>query len=233
MKRLAQPVLFVGLLFAAMTIAAQGRPIMLVYPELPEPERGVFKLVRDGIESGAAHRDIAVVSLEIDSSTTASDIEARVRAEAPQSVIALGRQAFELTGSLGPKVPRVVGGVDLPVGAQSPAGISLVPDPRIVLEWLREAAPRIDRVAIVMDADHGWLQKPAEQAARSMGLQLQFYRADSVGEAATHYLNICRYGNPKTDAIWLLESGHFVTPDTLPTIIEESWSRSLDRKSVV
>jgi ABC-type uncharacterized transport system substrate-binding protein len=224
--RLAQSSLLAGLLLASTIVFAQAPPLVILYPDVPEPERSVFRLVREGVAVGAAREKTPVASLEVTSQSTATEIEMRLRAQAPRAVIVLGRRAFQLTESLSWPAPHIVGGVELAIGSQDPGGISLVPDPRIVLETLREVTPRINRVAVVLDPSrNGWLQQPAEQAARALGLELQVYRAQSVGEAAARYLDILRSGNPRTDALWLLDSGHFVTTDTLPAIVEESWSR--------
>lgn len=208
-------------------LCAQERAFVVLYPELPPPERDVFTLLRAGIQSGAARAGVPVASIALEENASASEYAARVRARSPRAVIALGRRAYQLTNAMELNTPVLVAGVDLPAGSASANGISLAPNPRIVLATLRSVAPQIQRVIVVTDRERDrWLIEPAAAAARAAGLQLQVHPASSVGEAGAHYLNIFRYGNPRTDAIWLLEDGNFITSDTLPRIIEESWSRN-------
>lgn len=225
MKRIALSLLACCVLLLPQLLCAQERALVVLYPDLPQPERDVFTLLRAGIQSSAARAGVAVAPMAVDENASPADFAARVRNRNPRAVIAIGRRAYQLTNALALDTPVLVGGVDLPVGTAT-NGISLAPNPRIVLATLRSVAPQIQRVIVVTDSqrDH-WLLEPATAAARAMGLQLQVQEAKNVGEAGAHYLNIMRYGNPRTDAIWLLEDGNFVTSDTLPRIIEESWAR--------
>lgn len=226
-KRLALTLL---LAFATLVLPqrlwAQTGPLLVLYPELPPPERDVFALMRTGIQSVAGRAGVGVTSIALPASASASDYEASFRASTPRAVIALGRRAYELTQQINLEVPVWVAGVDLPVGRGGANGISLATDPRTVFATLRSVAPQIQRVVIVTDPDRDrGLLAPATAAARAVGLQLQVHPARTLGEAGAHYLNIFRYANARTDAIWLLEDGHFITADILPRIIEESWSR--------
>lgn len=227
MKRIA-----LTLLLALVTVLlpqrlwAQNGPLVVLYPELPPPERDVFTLMRTGIQSVAGRAGVPVTAISLPVSASARVYEARVRANRPCAIIALGRRAYELTQEMKLDAPVFVAGVDLPVGRGAVNGISLATDPRTVFATLRSVAPQIQRVVVVTDPDRNRdLLGPAAAAARAVGLQLQVHSARTRGEAGAHYLNIFRYANARTDAIWLLENGHFITADTLPRIIEESWSR--------
>lgn len=208
-------------------LRAQERGLLVLYPDVEQPERDVFTLLRAGIQGGAARSGVPVISIAVQESTSPSETAASIRRHAPRAVIALGRRAYQLANAMQLETRVLVAGVDLPVGSVGPNGISLAPNPRIVFTTLKSVAPQIRRVIVVVDpARDRWLLEPAAAAARAAGQQLQVHEASNVGEAAAHYLNIFRYGNPRTDAIWLLEDGRFITSDTLPTIIEESWSRN-------
>lgn len=227
MRRIAFSLLLCCALLLPQWLLAQEFGLVVLYPELEQPERDVFTLLRAGIQSGAARAGVPVATIELSDGASPSETAARIRSRTPRSVIALGRRAFQLTGTMQLATPVIVGGVDLPVGNTGVNGISFAPNPRLVLGTLTSVAPQIRRVIVVVDPSRDrWLLEPAAAAARDAGLQLQVHEARSVGEAGAHYLNIFRYGNPRTDAIWLLEDGHFITSDTLPTIIEQSWSKN-------
>jgi putative ABC transport system substrate-binding protein len=225
LQQIAHFVLACLLLILPSALPAQTNELLILYPEVAQPERDVFTLLRSGIDAVASRAGVKTVEISLSDNPSPADYAARIRARAPRAVIALGRRAYQLTNAMALDVRVIVGGVDLPVGAAAD-GVSLAPDPRIVLATLRDVAPQIQRVIVIADAERErWLIEPASAAARANGLVLQVHSATSVGEAAAHYLNVFRYGNPRTDALWILEDGRFITPDTLPRIIEESWSR--------
>jgi putative ABC transport system substrate-binding protein len=226
-KRIALSLLVCCALLLPQWLRAQDLGLVVLYPELEEPERGVFTLLRAGIQGAAARAGVPVTTIELPESISTGETAAHVRARMPRAVIALGRRAYQLANAMQLETPVLVAGVDLPVGSTGVNGISLAPNPRIVLATLRSVAPQIRRVIVVVDPTRDrWLLEPATAAARGAGLQLQVHEASNVGEAGAHFLNIFRYGNPRTDAIWLLEDGRFITSDTLPPIIEESWSKN-------
>jgi len=224
--RIARYVFALLVLLIAQTSLAQTRALIVLYPDVPQPERDVFALMRVGIQTEAARAGFSVNAIGIAENASAMDYSTRLRTQSPRAVIALGRRSYQMVSAMKLDAPIVIGAVDLPADAAA-SGISLTPDPRLVLSTLRSVAPQIQRVIVVTDPKSDqWLLKPAAAAARADGLQLQVYSASSVGEAAAHYLNVFRYGNPLTDAIWILKDGNFINSDTLPRIIEESWSRN-------
>jgi putative ABC transport system substrate-binding protein len=148
-------------------------------------------------------------------------------ADRPDVLITLGRTAMILAQQVRPGIPWLAGATELPVPTPGVGGISLIVNPDRFVATLNEVAPRISRIAVVMDPQRfGWLREPMERAARVHSKQVIVYEASTIAEAATHYLNILRYGNPLTDSLWLLEQGQFITADTLPRIIEEAWAKN-------
>jgi hypothetical protein len=220
--------LFGASAFAALPVVAAPRSaLLLVFPESQEPQRSVYRLIREGAASVAATAGSSVIDTELSPSVTVEQLGAIAARSSPSAGIVLGRSSLSLIQQIHSSVPLYVGAVDLEVGNTQPfGGISLEVAPQRVFATLRELAPGIRRVLYVADRDRlGWLRGPAERAAAAAGLQAVAYEAASLSEAATHFLNIFRYANPATDALWLLEQGEFVTGDTLPRVVEESWSR--------
>lgn len=216
-----------ALLLLPLGALAQSNLLWVLYPDVGQPERDAFTLMRTGIEAAAARARVEIVATAVPENASPSEYAARIRSRPPRAVIALGRRAYLLTKAMELEIPVVVGAVDLPVGAASEEGISLTTDPRVVMATLRTVAPQIQRVIVVADPERDrWWLDAARAAADRAGLLLQLHAASTIGEAAAHYLSVFRYGNPRTDAIWLVDSGRYVTADTLPRIIEESWSRN-------
>lgn len=226
LNRIAWISLACALFLLPLTAFAQSNALWILYPDVGQPERDAFTLMRTGIETVAARARVEVVAIPVPENAAPTEFAARIRSRPPRTIIALGRRAYQLTKAMEVETPVVVGAVDLPVGAAE-NGISLTIDPRIVIATLRAIAPQIQRVTVIADPERDrWWIDPARAAADRAGILLQLHSASTIGEAAAHYLNVFRYGNPQTDAIWMVDSGRYVTADTLPRIIEESWSRS-------
>jgi ABC-type uncharacterized transport system substrate-binding protein len=212
-------------LLARYTWAATARRFTVLYPELPTPERDIFRAIRDGLQAAISQGGGSVIEHAVTPATTSSAATQFLTDDNAEAVITLGRIATSLVDKAHPQQPVIAGATELAVPSPGLGGISLVVSPDRVFETLNEVAPRIRRVSVVLSQDRfGWLRPHMERAARARSLTLSIYEARSVGEAASHYFNILRYGNPQTDSLWLLEQGLFVTPDTLPRIIEDAWA---------
>lgn len=212
-------------LLSRYAVAAGGRRFTVLYPELSAPERDIFGAIREGVQHTLSQGGGSVDEHPVTPATSTNDVARYVTEGNPESIIALGRIATSLVEQTHPTQPVIAGAVELAVPSTSLGGISLVVSPERVFDTLNEVAPRIHRVSAVIPPDRfGWLRPIMERAAHARSLTLSIYEARSVSEAASHYLNILRYGNPQTDSLWLLEQGQFVTPDTLPRIIEDAWA---------
>ena len=213
---------------ALVTAPAWGNPprrFTLLYPDLPDPERAVFRLVRESIASTVSRAGGVLTEHPIATTTSADAVSSTITADRPDVLITLGRTATLLAQEVKPSMPWLTGATELSVPTPGVGGISLIVNPERFLATLSDVAPHINRVAVVMDPQRfGWLRAPMEHAARARSKQVIVYEASTVAQAATHYLNILRYGNPMTDSLWLLEHGQFVNADTLPRIVEEAWA---------
>jgi len=202
------------------------RRVTLLYPDVPEPERAVFRKIREGVANAMRRAGLGFTEHAVSPAATTDAVSALLAVDRPDVILALGRTLTDLVQTLNPRVPWFTGATELPVPTPSLSGISLVVDPERVLDTLRLVAPRINRVSIVIPpARFGWLKPAIERAGRARNIQTTLFEASSIAEAASHYYNIIRYGNPRADSLWLLEQGQFITPDTLPRLIEWSWAQ--------
>ena len=201
------------------------RRFTVLYPDLPAPERELFKVIREGLQSTISQGGGSLIEHAVTPATSVNAVMQFLSGDEAEAVITLGRIATALAEQTHPQQPVIAGATELSLPSPALGGISLIVSPDRVFETLIEVAPPIRRVAVVLSHDRfGWLRPYMERAARSRSLALSIYEARDVGEAASHYFNILRYGNPQTDSLWLLEQGQFVTPDTLPRIIEDAWA---------
>jgi ABC-type uncharacterized transport system substrate-binding protein len=146
----------------------------------------------------------------------------------PGTVIALGRKALQGARDAGFQGRIVAGAVDVPLDQPLPntIAVSLFPDPRPVFARTKLVLRGARRIVVVGSrARLGEIRAVSEKAARAEGLTLVTHEADSVGELATTYLNILRYGNPDSDILWIIDNDATFASDVLPRIVELAWSR--------
>jgi hypothetical protein len=214
----------VGALMAAPAWASPRRYVLL-YPDVPEPEREVFRVVRESLSNALRRTGGAVRDQALAARATPDAVAAAIASTHANVVITLGHAPTTLAREIRPTIPWLTGATEMPVPTPGVGGISLVVNPDRFVSTLAEVAPRINRIAVVLNpARFGWMRAALERAAHAQSKILTAFQADTIGEAATQYLNIVRYGNPKTDSLWLLEQGEFLNQDTLPRIIEEAWA---------
>jgi ABC-type uncharacterized transport system substrate-binding protein len=213
---------------ALVTAPAWGNPprrFTLLYPDLPDPERSVFRVIRESLASTLGRAGGTLTDHAITPSDTADAVSSLIAADHAEVLITLGRTATTLAQQLRPGIPWLTGATEVPVPSPGIGGISLTVNPDRFMATLTSVAPRINRISVVMDpARFGWLRTSMERAAHARSLQLKVYEATTVSEAASTSLNILRYGNPATDSLWLLEQGGLLNADTYPRLIEEAWA---------
>ncbi|MBS0418004.1 MAG: hypothetical protein JSR66_09845 [Proteobacteria bacterium] len=201
--------------------------VAILYPELPAPERELFELIRAGARDSIDSAGARGVALAVGESESKEDLANRVQAAGATRLLLLGRRAYELSAGLERRYPTYAAAVDLPVGKSSRvSGITLYADPAEVFKTLHLLAPRIERVIIVVDQDSSrWMLDAAKTAAREERLEAVIHDARSTADGANRAWNVLQYGNPDTDALWVLDSSGYATEDVLPELVAESWRR--------
>jgi putative ABC transport system substrate-binding protein len=220
--------LALAVLLAPLTLARAADTVAILYPELPEPERGLFELIRQGargsVDSAGAHS----VELAVGETENKADLANRVQEAGATRILLLGRRAYEASAGLERRYPTYAAAVDLPVGKSSRvSGITMYADPAVVFKTLHLLAPRIERVIIVVDdqKNSGWMLDAAKTVAREERLEPVIHDAHSRSDGANQAWNILQFGNPDTDALWVLDSSGYATDDVLPELVAESWRR--------
>lgn len=204
---------------------AVNEVVAVLYPQLPSPEQRIFTLIRAGVRTSAEAEGARVVEIEIAEKDTAATLTERIQRVQASHLVVLGRRAYEISAKLERAYPMWVSAIDLPIGPNIRTGTNLFPDPAQTFSTLRLLAPNVRRVIAVIDPQRSaWLVKPAQLTAQAAGLTLVIHEAQTVSQGASILWNILRYGNPHTDALWLLQ-GQFATPEVFRHLVEESWTR--------
>jgi hypothetical protein len=208
--------------------ASRSDRVLVLFPDRPDPERALFRSLIDNFSTALGTHGLTPVEHALSTSTPVDEIASLIADQRPLAIVALGSVAIGLAQQARSNIPILVGAVEVPVPTSGLAGISLIVDPHRVFSTLTDIAPTIKAVSLVLQVErYGWLRPHIEQAARDQSLQLSVFPAQTIGEAAAQYLTVLRGSNPKLDSLWLLNQPEFLTPDTLPRLIEEAWARGI------
>ncbi len=201
--------------------------VLVLYPDAPAPYQQAFAQIVAGI-ARTAPGPLQTLAL-----TPAWD-QAQVRRwldarrDRATALVLLGQRALQAYPADGTALPVLVGGVSALPGQTAWPGISLVIDPELFVQTLREWLPAIDTVAVIYHAqDRVWLQR-VEQAATVRGLRVEPL---AVTDAATTVRQITRTLDridPRTTALWFSRNTLNLNTELIfPFVLEETWKRRI------
>lgn len=210
----------------ATATGSQGR-IAVLYPDLNEPYRSVFSSIIKGIEEGL---DAPPLLIPI-GADDGQRLRERLAAANVAACIALGRSVVQLVQSAGLEIPVVRGAIlDPRIHANangSAQGISLAPDPEILLDLLKRLAPRVTRVTVIYsDADARPLIERAIDAGRRLSLTVMPTQVEDLLGAAAVYRSVLPTLGP-SDALWIPQDPQAVDDKViLPMLLNAAWERN-------
>ena len=215
-------------LLTPVVSAAQSPVIVVLYPELEEPYRGVFSSIIEGIQEESK---VGVMLLSLGDGPDITQLEKSVNLSGVSVIIALGRTGRAAAEHWRGKIPIVVGALLLTPDKteRGLAGISLAADPNLLLERLTHLAPSVKRVHVVYSPrSSGWLIQIARNSANKFNFQLRAYKSDDIKSSALIYRDILNKSRPGEDAIWLLPDPVAVDNKiTFPLLLRGAWNDSV------
>lgn len=209
---------------------AQPPRIAVVYPDIGEPYSSIFVSITQGIQAELAEPPtvIRVGTRSVDA------LRADLAKGRIDVCITLGRTALDAVEATGLDLAVVRGAVLDPavrVGAAGesglpPAGISLVPDPALLLGQLRRLAPRVSRVTVVYSDPQGQpLIDRAVEVGQRLGLTVAAHKAEDLQSAAAIYKSVVATLGPR-DALWIPQDPLAVDDRViLPMLLNAAWER--------
>jgi ABC transporter substrate binding protein len=207
---------------------AEKRALTVLYPaDISAADQALFEQVLEGIHDAAS--DTNVILYQADTSDGRA-LRRFLREQEPERIITLGRSAFDAYNRHRRTVDPdpIVGALDItPDTHPRTRGVSMDVTPEQLFERLKILAPEVSRVLVVYDPHRDTSNVRRAMSAASMhGLMLKGFHAMDPNQSSTHFANLFRYANPKTDALWLPPDMNLIRTDThLPMIIKESWGR--------
>ncbi len=197
---------------------------IVLYPDVPSPYKKIFSQIIDGIEDG-----LKIDELEIQAIKKTDNLDGYqkwVEDKQPDMLIALGRRSYTLTQKLDKNKNVVIGA--LPIKPNGISGVSLIADPKNLLESLKQLAPHIKRIHVVYSANSEWLIQLAEKHTKGLGLTLNTIKVENLKAAAVEYENLLSKVNVTADAIWLpLDPLTANEQVILPNLLKKSWDQNI------
>lgn len=217
--------IMVGLGIAVRAVCASPT-IAVIYPEVREPYRSVFRAIIEGVEEGLGH---PAKHFSLKQDFDATKLKGWLEEEHVNAVVVLGRRGLRAAQGLPARLKIVIGGVLEVPRLDRFAGIALTPDPAALFDRLKTLAPGVTRVTVVYSPERSaWLIDLARRAAQSRGLVLNALPATDVRETAVLYRDFLAEQEDGADAIWLPQDPLSVDDRAiLPFILEEAWEKSL------
>jgi putative ABC transport system substrate-binding protein len=215
-------------LISLFVSAAPPPEIVVMYPELDEPYRGVFSSIIEGIQEQSK---VGVRLLSIGEGSDISQSMGATNLSDASVIIALGRTGLANSEHWRGKVPIVVGALLLTPDKDERglSGISLAASPDLLLERLHHLAPSVKRVHVVYSPRTSeWLVDIARGVASKFNFQLRAYKSNDIKSSALIYRDILNKSRPGEDAIWLLPDPVAVDNKiTLPLLLRGAWNNNV------
>jgi putative ABC transport system substrate-binding protein len=202
--------------------------IGVVYPDTREPFRSVFLGIVAGVESRLGN---SVKQYVLKQDEDALAVRNWARSEKLNGLIALGSSGFTLARNLGKELNIVVGGVlvESNDGGSKLSGISLAPDPAVMLDRFKRILPSAKRVTVVYrKSENGWLVERARNTLNKNGLSLNDIQVGDLRESAQQFRRILDELKQNEDILWLLQDDAVIDEQAiLPLVLRIAWERKL------
>jgi putative ABC transport system substrate-binding protein len=208
----------------ARTLSA---PLLVVYPEAPEPYREAFAQMVDGIARTAQK---PLLQKTITATTTPDEFRGWLSgAGRGETVVLLGHKALSVYGRDPPPGSTVlVGGISALPGQTPLPGISLTLDPALYLQALDELLPDIRRIVVYCNTqERSWIAQ-VEKAAKAMRIDVESVVVTDAFDAARQLGTTFKTLDPKTTALWFGRNTIALNADLLYSyVLEQTWDRNI------
>lgn len=195
--------------------------LLIIYPSVKAPYNKIYQDIIKGIESSyPGEKQQIELSLESDSIV----ISEGIKQYHPDVLVTLGQHSLAKVQELASPLPTIAGAI---TKAEKPTlGISMTPDPEVILERLLLITPFIERVYVITDAETSAQLIPAKTYLKKRGKALNIEQVTSLQQAADKYLNILNQAS-RNDAIWLMQGAGLNDPSILALLLEAAWKKEI------
>lgn len=213
---------FVLFLFPLSSIQARDS-LTVIYPDVPSPANRIFQEIISGVED-RFQGDVQLHAIK--KSHSPQQTAEWVDQNSPDMLIALGKRGYRIAKRIQKGTPVAIGA--LPIRPNGISGISLLADPKILFQSLKDLAPQIKVIKVVYSPGSRWLISMASEQAAEMGLDFVHIEVKNIKDAVATYDSMLKSIDPKTEAVWLpIDRVTAHEQVILPNLLEKSWEQNL------
>lgn len=208
--------------FSSFEVIARDK-LAVVYPEVPSPANLVFEEIIAGIED--SHPDNLLIKA-IPRTESPDESLAWVNQQQPDMLIALGKRGYRIAKYIYKDRPVAIGA--LPIRPNGISGISLLADPGVLFDSLKNLAPDISVINVVYSPSSRWLMSIAAEEAAEKGLTFKHIEVKNIKDAISTYDALLKEIDPTKEAVWLpVDKITAHEQVILPNLLEKSWEQNL------
>ncbi len=211
--------LLVVLSLFSFSTRGQSAELLVMYPEVRAPFSKIFRDISSGAEEGFVGDASSVAIRE------GEEVGSLLTRKKPDVVLALGKRSLSSLKASDKNVLVVLGAVsedqyDYP-------GISMVPDPEVILDKLILLSPSVKQVHVVKKSRGVDVQlEGASEYLTEHGKKLIVHESRDIREAANIYAKLIEEANTG-DSIWILQDGSYVNSAIFSLLLDAAWSKNL------
>ncbi len=195
--------------------------LLIVYPSVKMPYQKIYADIIKGINNSYPGE---VQQLEIKPKIESKLIEKYIDQHQPDILVTLGKHSLNEVRRLALPTPIIAGAL---IKSKQPiTGISMTPDPEILLTNLFSLAPFVTQVYVVANVNQSAQLKRAKNYLKHQDKTLYIATVKSIQEAADEYLNVINHASAN-DAIWLMRGAVFNDPSILSLVLEAAWKKKI------
>jgi putative ABC transport system substrate-binding protein len=223
-RRLSGSVSLPALLVAIISLCSistlgQSAELLIVYPEVRAPFSKIFNDISTGAEEGFVG-DASSVGIR-----AGEEVGSLLTRKKPDVVLALGKRSLSSLKATDSNVLVILGAVN--DGQYGYPGISMVPDPKIILDKLILLSPSVKQVHVVKKSRGIDVQlEGASEYLAEHGKKLIVHESGDIREAANIYAELIEKANTG-DSIWILQDGSYVNSAIFSLLLDAAWSKNL------
>ncbi len=195
--------------------------LLIVYPKVKAPFNKIYEDIIKGINE--SYPGISR-GLQLPAKNERKILEEEIKRHQPRVLVTLGKRSLQTARQLATPIPIVAGAITKTEVAVP--GVSMSPDPELILSHLLDIAPFVKRVYVVADLERQTQLADAAAFLSEHGRVLQIEEAKSVQEAANKYLKIIQQAS-EANAIWLMRSTSLNDPSLLMLVLEAAWKKKI------
>ena len=211
--------LLVALSLCSLSSRGQSAELLVVYPEVRAPFSKIFQDISSGAEESFAG-DSSSVAVE-----EGERIDYVLTRKKPDVVLALGKRSLEILEAADSKALVILGAVSNQQYIYP--GISMVPDPKVILDKLILLSPSVKQVHVVKKSSGIDMQlEGAREYLMGHDKKLIIHESADIRDAANIYAKLIDVADAG-DAIWILQDGSYVNSAIFSLLLDAAWSKHL------